>query len=163
MNRYFYLFLIAVLSFWVVGYVDQEQELLLAIVNAIATSLAMAIVVAFTPAVYLTFRLPPKMVLRSHLLLVGAWTISIAAFIRFGWLWVYRLTQLSWMLHHDVFAWGAWWFVVGALILLMAEKSAPYTICTKEWIHIAAWIGLGLVLSLISITLAIKMNVYHLR
>lgn len=163
MNRYFYLFLIATLSFWVVGYIDEEQELLLAIVNAIATSLAAAIIIAFTPAVFMTFKLPAKMVTRAHLLLVGAWTISIAAFIRFGWLWIFRLTQWISMLHHDVFAWGAWWFVIGALILLMAEKSAPYSICTREWLHIAAWIGLGLILSLVSITLAIKLNIYSLR
>lgn len=164
MNRYFWWFIVLVLSYWPIAIWDEETDYLLAFLNAIGVAASLGVFTSFTPVIFQIFRLPYGTIERSHVLIFGIWCLSVAGSIRFSMLWVYRLQTRTltdgtiqgpeWILHHDLFGWGTWLFMIGCMSLLVADRGGPHEMPPKEWLRIGTTIFLGLSATLVAITLA---------
>lgn len=155
MNRYFWLFVFLLGSYWPIAWENQQDNFMLAVLNAVGVSAALGVLVSFTPVLLQMFRIEYGKVERGHALIFGLWCFALAGTIRFSWLWVYRILDPSpdWMLHADFFGWGTWIFCVGGIALLIADKGGPHDMPPKDWLKVGYSIFLGVFAALVSITL----------
>lgn len=123
-------------AYWLVApLLDRGQ--VYAIVNALAFVIAIAIVIAYLPEVWVTIRLPRRAVSGGHLLVLGivvAWASSAE---RGAYSYLYRyMGEPAWMRDTLVQAFAVWVLVWGGVMHVTAKGAVHGTIPRRNWVRL---------------------------
>lgn len=136
--------LLVCIGFWgVAPFVDVRH--VYAFVNAMALMVAVVIVIAYSPEVWETVRLPRKEVSGGHLLVLGIVVAWISSAERGAFSYVYRyLGEPKWMMDTLLQAFAVWVLVWGGVMHVTAKGAIHGHIPRRNWVKLG-WAVAGAV------------------
>ena len=128
---------IACALFWIIA-PFVPRDLLYAVINSVAVSLGIGILVAYIPGVSKTLRARPNELSMGHILVVGVVATWTALAIRTSWSWVWRYyDKPADMIDSLVLAFSGFLTILGGILHLSARDAINGQVPARTW----RWVG----------------------